>query len=194
MWLLGTKPQSSRESVYARKLRAIHLSSLNLPILTLWMLSVPGICYVDEKCTEPAPFSLMLLVSKCPCLLTRPRSPDMATWIKPSQLEGPEQNLSCGSFYWEQSNFLIPLPETDYNDNCQDQYNCSCQDTMAFASYTWYTISLSKSSCPVQLPHFLDYQADIQRATEGPECFTAWGSASVSQELKDTQHLRGHRL
>lgn len=64
-------------------------------------------------------------------------------------------------------------------------YSCSCQGTMTFASYTGHTRLMSKTHSPIKLPCFLDFQRDIQRNTKRPECFTAWGSASVSQELKN---------
>ena len=86
--------------------------------------------------------------------------------------------------------FFIPLSGTEYNGNCQDQYSCSCQDTMTFASYAGYTRSLSKSNCPVKFPHFLDYQGNTENHKEAwMLCPTARENASVSQELKGSQAL-----
>lgn len=74
--------------------------------------------------------------------------------------------------------------ETDYNGDCQDQYNGSWQNTMMFASYPEYTRLMSKTNCPVKLLHASLTPKKHGENTEQPECFTDWGSASLSQELK----------
>lgn len=67
--------------------------------------------------------------------------------------------------YW----FVIPLSETEYGADCQDQYNCSCRDTMTIASYAGCTRSMSKTKCRVSLPCFLVFKENIQRNTKWPE-------------------------
>lgn len=76
----------------------------------------------------------------------------------------------------------------------QDQYRCSCQDTMRFASYTKYTRLMSKANCPVKPSCFFDNEGNRQRNTKGPECFAAWRRALVSREQEDTLCLRSHGL
>lgn len=45
---------------------------------------------------------------------------------------------------------FIPSSETDYNGSYKEEYNCSCQDTMTFASYIGL---MSKTNCSAKLPY-----------------------------------------
>lgn len=86
----------------------------------------------------------------CLCLLSGARSSDMAL-TNETRPVGEVTKLKLWQFYWEQSDFFLPLSTTEYNGNCQDQYSCSCQDTMKFESYTGYIRLMSKTNCPVKL-------------------------------------------
>lgn len=66
---------------------------------------------------------------------------------------------------------IIPLSDTDYNSNCQDQYNCTCKDT-------GYKRLIAKTNCMIRFPFFLDYYGNTQRNTLWPKCFTARGKDS----------------
>ena len=87
---------------------------------------------------------------------------------------------------------FILVREAEHNGNCQDQYNCSCQDTEKFASHSGQTRIMPK---PIVLPSLhapFTAKKTIQRNTKQPEHFTAWGSALVSQELKGALCLWNH--
>lgn len=117
------------------------------------------------------------------------------TWYDPEELnldgwEGHRKTKSV-KILLRAVKLFMPLSETEYNDDCWDQYNCSLQDTMMFANLAGYTKLISKSNCPVQLPRFLEFWGSIQRNAKWPEYFTAWGRVLVSQELEGT---RSHGL
>ena len=62
------------------------------------------------------------------------------------------QDRGCDNFVENNQIFY-----TEYNHNFQDQYSCSCQETMKFGSYTGYTRLMSKTYGPLNLPCVLDY-------------------------------------
>jgi hypothetical protein len=116
--------------------------------------------------------------------------------LEQAHVGGVTARLRLWQVYCKQSDFLIPFSykETEYDVGCQDQYNSSWQNTMVFASYPEYTRLMSKTNCPVKLLYASLTFKKHQENTEQHECFTAWGSASLSQELKGTQCPRSHGL
>lgn len=121
----------------------------------------------------------------------RPRSPDMATrneirpgWKSHSTTEALIILLRAIRLF-------VPLSETEYNDNCQDQYSCSCQNSVVYASHTEYRRLMCSTSCPVS---FHVSFTIIQRNTKQPEHFTTLVHASVSEELEVTMCIRTHGL
>lgn len=47
--------------------------------------------------------------------------------------------------------YFMPLSETEYNAGCQEEYSCTCQDIMMFASYMRCVRTMSKTACPAKL-------------------------------------------
>lgn len=64
---------------------------------------------------------------------------------------------------------------------------------MLFMSYTVCTRLISKTNCSVETLYasLTSREAEINWK---PQCFTAWGNASISKEQKGTQGPRSHRL
>lgn len=71
-------------------------------------------------------------------------------------LGGSTAKLKVLAILFRAIRLFIPSSETEYNDGHQDQYSCSCQDTVTFASHIGYTRLISKT-CPVKPSCFLDY-------------------------------------
>ena len=73
---------------------------------------------------------------------------------------------------------FIPLSETECNGGYQEEYNCSCHDTMSFhdttsfMSYTGSTKLISKANCSVKTLYasLTSREAKINRQ---PQCSTA---------------------
>ena len=85
--------------------------------------------------------------------------------------------------------YFIPLSETEYNGNHQDQYSCSCHDTMMLANFTGCTRLTSKINCPVKFPCFLEIWGNIERNTKWSEPLAAQRSVLAPQS---PQCLRSH--
>lgn len=92
------------------------------------------------KCLHTSPYHhharIASQVENCkhPRLLTGQGHLIMAL-MRPGQLEGPQQNLKeVMAILLRAIRLFIPLSETIYCI-CQNQYSCSCQDTMTFANY-----------------------------------------------------------
>ena len=81
---------------------------------------------------------------------------------------------------------FVPLSTTEYNGNGQDQYSCSCQDTMKFESYTGYIRLISKTNCPVKLHVSLTTKGTYRGTLRGPrlhclrECLNLSGTGGYS--------------
>lgn len=71
------------------------------------------------------------------------------------------------------------------------EYNCSCQDTVTFASYTGHSRLMSKTNCAAKL---LRASADFWRMQRYTGDLNAHSTAWVSQELEGTQYSRSHEL
>lgn len=122
--------------------------------------------------------------------LTRPRSLTSLGRIKSGQLEEPQHHWGCQNFNKEIWLFFFSLCLYQ----TQNLMAMARINTMTFATYTGYTRLISKTNFPVKFHCFLDYEGNLQRKAKWPEHFTAWGSASFSQEMKDTLYPRTHGL
>lgn len=77
--------------------------------------------------------------------------------IKSGQVGGTTaQCHSCDNFI-KNNQIFISLSKAEYDENCQDQYNCTFQDTRMLARYTGYKKYISTNNCSFQFPCFLHY-------------------------------------
>lgn len=59
-------------------------------------------------------------------------------------------NSKAVTSWFQGTKLSVSFSEMEYNGDSQDQHNGSCQDTVAFASYTGYTRLMSKNNCLVE--------------------------------------------